>query len=65
MSHKYQLNQRVQMVRIGFSDSRVSSGETFEIVRLMPEDRAGEACYRIRSGMAERAVRESEIAPTR
>ncbi|ACL55872.1 hypothetical protein [Methylobacterium nodulans] len=65
MSHKFRLHQRVQMVRAGFSDAQAPSGEIYEIVRLMPEDRSGEASYRIRSRMAERAVRESEIAPVR
>jgi hypothetical protein len=63
MSHKFKLHQRVQMVRAGFSDARASSGDIFEIVRLMPEDRNGESSYRIRSRIGERAVRESEIAP--
>lgn len=65
MSHKFKMHQRVQIVRSDFSDTRVPGAEIYEIVRLMPEDRSGEACYRIRSGMAERAVRESEITPLR
>lgn len=64
MSHKLKLHQNVKMRQAGFSDKLVSSGEMFEIVRLMPEDRTGEATYRIRSRMGERAVRESEITPT-
>ncbi|ACA17395.1 conserved hypothetical protein [Methylobacterium sp. 4-46] len=62
MSHKFKLHQQVRMLRSGFSDSLASSGEVFEVVQLMPEDRTGEATYRIRSRMGERAVRESEIA---
>lgn len=65
MSHKFKLHQNVQMLQAGFSDSLASSGEVFEIVRLMPLDRNGEATYRIRSRMGERAVRESEISPAR
>ncbi|MET7247365.1 hypothetical protein ABZT49_28865 [Methylobacterium sp. EM32] len=62
MSHKFKLRQQVRMVQGGFSDRLTSSGDTFEIVQLMPEDRSGEASYRIRSRMGDRAVRESEIA---
>lgn len=62
MSHKFKVNQNVRMLQAGFSDKLASSSEVFEIVRLMPLDRTGEATYRIRSRMGERAVRESEIA---
>ncbi|RVU17093.1 hypothetical protein [Methylobacterium oryzihabitans] len=61
MQHKFKLHQQVQLVRPGVSDSQAVSAGIFEIVRLMPEDRSGEASYRIRSRMTERAVRESEI----
>ncbi|KMO34651.1 hypothetical protein VQ02_19035 [Methylobacterium variabile] len=61
MSHKFKLHQRVQIVRSGSSDSQASDMDAFEIVRLMPEDRSGEASYRIKSQRGERAVRESEI----
>jgi hypothetical protein len=62
MAHKYHLRQMVRLIRPPFSDSRVSSGGLYEITRLMPEDQTGEVSYRIKSaGLAERAVRESEI----
>jgi hypothetical protein len=61
MSHKFKVNQRVRMVRSGSSDVYASDMDAFEVVRLMPEDRSGEAAYRIRSRTGERAVRESEI----
>ncbi|KMO19005.1 hypothetical protein [Methylobacterium platani] len=61
MSYKFKLHQRVRMVRSGASDALASDMDAFEIVRLMPEDRSGEAAYRIRSPKGERAVRESEI----
>jgi hypothetical protein len=62
MSHKYKLRQRVRLARIGFSDTRTGGGDVYEVVRLMPADQTGEPAYRIKSGMVERAVRESEIA---
>ncbi|TGE02584.1 hypothetical protein [Methylobacterium nonmethylotrophicum] len=65
MSHKFKLHQRVQMVRSGSSDAFASDVDVFEIVRLMPEDRSGEAAYRIKSVRGERAVRESEIVALR
>jgi hypothetical protein len=52
------------MVRLnhpGFSDSRTASAGVYEVVRLMPADQTGELSYRIKSGVVERAVRESEI----
>lgn len=61
MLHKFKVRQNVRMLREGFSDNLVSSAEIFEVVKLMPEDRAGEATYRIRSRAGERAVREGEI----
>lgn len=60
MSHKFKVRQRVRLSRVGFSDSRTGGG-TYEIVRLLPADQTGEPAYRIKSGLNERAVRESEI----
>ncbi|AWN48054.1 hypothetical protein DK419_18395 [Methylobacterium terrae] len=65
MLHKFKIHQRVQMVRSGSSDALASDIDVFEVVRLMPEDRSGEAAYRIRSPKGERAVRESEIVALR
>ncbi|KTS36836.1 hypothetical protein NS228_19980 [Methylobacterium indicum] len=61
MPYKFKLHQQVRMVRSGMSDALASDIDVFEVVRLMPEDRSGEAAYRIRSMKGERAVRESEI----
>lgn len=63
MSHKYKVRQIVRLRRPGFSDGRMDSGSTYEIVRLMPADQTGEPAYRIKSGAVERAVREGEISP--
>jgi len=51
----------VRLMQPGFSDTRAGSGSVYEVVRLMPADQTGELSYRIKSGMTERAVRESEI----
>ncbi len=62
-SHKFKLGQRVKrVIPVGVND-KTGFGEFAEIVRLMPEDQTGEVSYRIRSGEAERAVREDEIEP--
>lgn len=61
MPHKFRVRQMVRLMQPGFSDARTSSGSVYEIVRLMPADQTGELSYRIKSGMIERAVRESEI----
>jgi hypothetical protein len=61
MSHKFKMRQMVQLKQPGFSDSRISSTNVYEIVRLMPADQTGEFSYRIKSGVIERAVREGEI----
>ena len=63
MPHKFKVRQIVRLRRMGFSDSRANGGATYEVVRLMPADETGEFSYRVKSGMVERAVRESEIAP--
>lgn len=62
MAHKFKLRQMVRLARPGFSDSRTSGNDVYEVVRLMPADQTGEPAYRIKSGSNERAVRESEIA---
>ena len=61
MSHKFKVRQMVRLNQPGFSDARSSSGGVYEIVRLMPADQSGELSYRVKSGLNERAVRESEI----
>lgn len=64
MSHKFKVRQMVRLKQPGFSDARTNSGGIYEIVRLMPADQTGEPSYRIKSGMIERAVRESDIRST-
>jgi hypothetical protein len=54
----------VRLQQPGFSDSRTGAGSVYEVVRLMPADQTGELFYRIKSGVVERAVRESEIRGT-
>jgi hypothetical protein len=61
MTYKFRLQQIVRFVRPPMSDSRVTGGREYEIIRLMPADATGEITYRIRSGTTERAVREFEI----
>jgi hypothetical protein len=61
MSHKFKIRQMVRLNQPGFSDARTSSASVYEVVRLMPADQTGEFSYRIKSGIIERAVRESEI----
>ena len=64
MSHRYKLRQPVRLTWPGFADGRTGVSGTYEVVRLMPADQTGEVSYRIREsgGVAERAVRESEIS---
>jgi hypothetical protein len=61
MSHKFKIRQMVRLTQPGFSDAQTNSASVYEVVRLMPADQTGEFSYRIKSGMIERAVRESEI----
>lgn len=61
MAHKFKVGQRVKRTRSAFGNDKTGSGEVSEVVRLMPADQTGEVSYRIRSGFAERAVREDEI----
>ncbi len=64
MPHKFKVRQMVRLQQPGFSDSRTGSASIYEVVRLMPADQTGELFYRIKSGVVERAVRESEIRGT-
>jgi hypothetical protein len=59
--HKYKIRQMVRLVRAPISDSRATGSGIYEVTRLMPADETGEVSYRIKSGVTERAVRESEI----
>jgi hypothetical protein len=60
MANKFKVRQRVRLSQSGYMNSRTGSG-SYEVVRLMPADQTGEPSYRIKSGLNERAVRESEI----
>ena len=65
MPHKFKVGQRVRQAQFGADTARTVIGTDAEVVRLMPEDRAGEPCYRVRTALGERAVREGEIVPAR
>ncbi|WP_046862029.1 hypothetical protein [Microvirga massiliensis] len=61
MAHKFKIRQIVRLTRTSYSDARLNSSDTYEVIRLMPADQTGEPSYRIKSEAGERAVRESEI----
>jgi hypothetical protein len=62
MSHKFKLGQNVRQQGINYVGNKSSVVDgLFEIVRLMPDDRSGEPCYRIKSAGGERAAREGEL----
>lgn len=61
MAHKFKIGQRVRLARTTSASVRTGFGEVGEVVRLMPADVSGEVSYRVRSGFAERVVREDEI----
>jgi len=61
MSYKFKIKQMVRLKQPGVSDTWINSAGVYEVIRLMPADKTGELSYRIKSGMTERAVRESEI----
>lgn len=60
MAHKFRVHQKVRYLRSG--PARMTDGDTYEVIRLMPEDQSGEPAYRIKSRTGERAVRESELS---
>ena len=64
MSHKFKIRQIVRLKQPGYAELRTSPASVYEVVRLMPADQTGELFYRIKSGVVERAVRESEIRGT-
>jgi len=61
MFQRYKIRQMVRLLRAPVSDSRANGSGIYEVTRLMPADEAGEVSYRIRSGVTERASRQSEI----
>ena len=62
MPHHFRVGQRVRLLRLDSNGESMPSVDTFEIVRLSPEDRTGEFHYRIKSVAGEKAGGESEIA---
>ncbi|MCJ2018281.1 hypothetical protein MKK84_12710 [Methylobacterium sp. E-065] len=62
MSHKFKIGQSVRQLGTTYAGNKNSVVDgLFEVVRLMPDDRSGEPCYRIRSAACERAAREGEL----
>ncbi len=66
MTHKFQLNQIVQLANPRIASGQAGTSGTFEVTRLMPADETGEFSYRVKPagvGSGERAVRESDLLP--
>ena len=64
MPHKFKVGQSVRQVGTTYAGNKTSVVDgLFEVVRLMPDDRSGEPCYRIKSTGSERAAREGELTP--
>ena len=61
MPHRFKVQQLVRFNTSRSAAPRAGS-DVYEVVRLLPEDQAGEPGYRIKSGPIERAVREFEIS---
>jgi hypothetical protein len=62
MSHKFKLGQNVRQLGISYGGNKSTIVDClYEVVRLMPDDRSGEPCYRIKSVGGERAAREGEL----
>jgi hypothetical protein len=61
MSHKFKVGQSVRQLGTSYAGNKSVLDGLFEVVRLMPDDRAGEPTYRIKSAGGERAVREDEL----
>ncbi|WP_456684879.1 hypothetical protein [Bradyrhizobium sp. P5_C11_2] len=62
MSHKFKLGQSVRQMGMNYVGAKSSVVDgLFEVIRLMPDDRSGEPCYRIKSAGGERAAREDEL----
>ena len=62
MSHKFKVGQSVRQLGTSYAGNKSSVVDgLFEVIRLMPDDRSGEPCYRIKSAGYERAAREGEL----
>lgn len=61
MSHLFKIGQRVRQAPTSEAADRDARGEVYEVIRLMPEDRAGALGYRVKSAAGERAVTQDEI----
>ena len=60
LAHEFRLNQLVRFSSATHL-SQLSTDGVYEIIRLMPEDRAGDVSYRLKSPAGERVARESEL----
>lgn len=61
MAHQFKLGQRVRQSRNSEASDQNARGDTYEVIRLMPEDRSGNPCYRIKSASGERAVSQVDL----
>ena len=62
MAHKYEVHQTIRLSTEGkISNTHLSPDGMYEIMRLLPQDQAGDFYYRIRSSAGERVVLESQI----
>ena len=64
MAHKFKVGQRVSLVQHGLPGDQ-GTAETFEVLRLMPEDQTGEPSYRVLTRAGERAIREGQLVAAR
>jgi hypothetical protein len=64
MTHKFHLDQLVQLANPRFASGQPGTSGMLQVTRLMPADETGEFSYRVKSvgvGASERAVRESDL----
>jgi hypothetical protein len=61
ISHLFKIGQRVRQAPSSATVDRDARGDIYEVIRLMPEDRAGALGYRVKSAAGERAVTQDEI----
>ncbi|MDP4026695.1 hypothetical protein Q8W71_29235 [Methylobacterium sp. NEAU 140] len=64
MPHKFKIGDRVCGAQV-LPPTGKGASEIFAVARLMPEDRAGEPGYRVRTEAGERAMSEGELVAAR
>ncbi len=59
----FKLNETVRLLSPNMPVAQASPDGVYEVIRLLPQDQAGDFCYRLKSSAGERVAREVDLVP--